>query len=249
MKTQLVTALAVWLLLGAGAARSDEKTEAKALLDRATKAMNDEGKLAKYRTGTLKGKLTVPDGGGDVIVTFDGTWQGLGQYRVDANLQEGGRTFQAALGINGEKAWFKKGEKMDEGPEGVVPFLHNIFHAGRMPALLPSLTDKEYTLSLLGEVKVGNRTAVGLTVSHKDRKDVSLLFDKENGLPLKSEVRLTDPKGKEITVEYLYADYKDFDGVKLPAEVTIKFADTEATLEVSEVKPADKAPDGLFDKP
>src|SRR5262249_4513360 len=141
MKTQLVTALAVWLLLGAGAARADEKTDAKALLDRATKAMNGEGKLVKYGTGTLKGKLTIPEGGGDISGTVAGTWQGLSQYRVDADGQDGGKTFKAALGINGEKVWFKREEKMDEGPEGAVPFLHNIFHAGRMPVLLPSLTD------------------------------------------------------------------------------------------------------------
>ena len=34
-----------------------------------------------------------------------------------------------------------------------------------------------------------------MTVSHKDRKDVSLYFDKETGLPAKSETRLTDRHG------------------------------------------------------
>src|SRR5262249_11450332 len=101
MKTQLATALAVCLLFGAGAARADEQAEAKALLDRATKAMNGEGKLVKYGTGTLKGKLTVPEGGGDVIVTVDGTWHGMSKYRVDADLQEGGRNFKALLVVNG----------------------------------------------------------------------------------------------------------------------------------------------------
>jgi hypothetical protein len=118
-----------------------------------------------------------------------------------------------------------------------------------MPLLVPSLADREYTLSLLGEIKVGNRDAVGLTVGHKDRKDVALFFDKENGLPVKSEVRLTAPKGDEITVEYTYSDYKDFGGVKLPAKVRIKFEDKEAVMELTEVKPAEQADAGLFDKP
>src|SRR5262249_48862121 len=159
---------------------------------------------------------TVPEGGGEVVVTVDGTWHGMSRYRVDADLQEGGMNFKALLVVNGDKGWFKKGEKMEEGPEGVALFLQNIFYASRRPLLVPSLADKEYKLSLLGEIKVGNRDAVGLTVSHKERKDVSLFFDKENGLPLKSEIRLTTPNGKEITVEYLYGDYKDFGGVKLP---------------------------------
>jgi hypothetical protein len=248
MKTQLLTVLAVWLVLGAAAACADEP-DAKAILDKATRAMNGEGKLARFGAGSLKGKLTATEGGQQITADLDGTWQGTSQYRADLDIQEGGKNFKGVLVLNGDKGWFKEPDKTEDAPEGAAAFLREILYAGRMPLLLPGLAGKDYKVSLLGEVKVGNRTAVGLSVSHRDHKDVSLFFDKESGLPLKSEVRLTNPQGKEVTLEYLYGDYKDFDGVKLPAKVTIKLEDKEVTLDVSEVKPADKVDAGLFDKP
>ena len=115
--------------------------------------------------------------------------------------------------------------------------------------MLPALKDKAYTLSPLGEVKVGTQAAMGLSISHNDRKDVSLFFDKESGLPLKSEVRVADPQGKEITVEFLYSDYKDFGGVKLCSKVSIKVDDMDFKMELSEIKGVDKVDASQFDRP
>jgi hypothetical protein len=249
MKTRLLTVLAVGLLLGARAARADEQADAKALLDKAMKAMSGETKLAKLGTASVKCKVTGSEGGQEITMDLDGVWRGLSQYRLDATVQVGGRTIQGVLVFNDDKAWFKAPCKTEDAPEGVASFLQNALHAMRMPQLLPSLTGKDYKLSLLGEVTVGSRAALGLSVSHKDRKDVSLFFDKENGLPLKSEVRLTDPKGKEITVEYHYSDYKEFDGVKLCGKITIKVDDKEFTMELSELKAVEKVEDSQFDKP
>jgi len=94
-------------------------------------------------------------------------------------------------------------------------------YALRMPQLLPDLKGKDFMLSNLGEVKVGDKPALGIGLSHKDHKDVNLFFDKETGLPAKSEVRITDPNGKELTIEYLYSDYKESDGVKNPMKIAI----------------------------
>jgi hypothetical protein len=253
MKPRLLTALAVGLLLGAGAARGDEQADAKALLDKAMKAMGGEAKLAKLSTATVQAKLSLSDGAQDITVTLDGTWQGMSQYRLDAEVQAGGQNFKALMIFNGDKGWMRARDKTEDAPEGVVPFVQNLFHAGRAPQLLPAFTGKDYKLSHLGEVKVGDRAAVGLSVGHKDRKDVSLFFDKENGLPLKCEVRLTEPRSdKELAVEYHFSDYKDFDGLKLPAKVVVRGVlpdGKEVTIEVSQVKKADKVDDGQFAKP
>jgi hypothetical protein len=248
MKTRLGAVLAVGLLLGGGASRADEQAEAKALLDKAMKAMNGEAKLAKLRTASLKGKLTGKDGDKEITVGIDATWQGLDQYRADVDVQEGARNSKGVLVLNGEKGWFKE-DKAKEAPDGLVPFIQNLFHAGRMPQLLPALAGKAYKPTLRAEGKVGTRAALGLLLSHKERKDVSLFFDKENGLLLKSEVRLTDPRGKEITVAYHYSDYKDFDGVKLCGKITIKLDDKEFTMELSEIEPVDQVDASQFDKP
>jgi hypothetical protein len=249
MKTQLGAVLALGLLLGDSASRADEQAEAKALLDKAMKAMNGEAKLAKLHVASMKGKITGKEGGQEFTLSLDVTWQGPSQYRAEMDVQEGGKNTQGVVVLNGGKGWLKRGDQKVELPEPLVAFIQDVVHAGRMPQLLPALADKAYKPTLLAEGKVGTRAALGLLLSHKDRKDVSLFFDKENGLLLKSEVRLTDPRGKEITVEYLYSDYKDFDGVKLCGKIAIKLDDKELTMELNEIKPVDKVDASQFDKP
>jgi hypothetical protein len=182
-------------------------------------------------------------------VEIEGVWKGTSQYRADLDVQEGGNNFKAVVVINGDKGWLKKGDKTEAAPEGIAAFLQNIFHAARMPVLLPSLTDKAYKLTALAEAKVDEKDALGLLIEHKDRKDVTVYFDKKSGLPLKSEVRLTEPGGKEVTVEYHYGDYKKFDGVTFSAKIILKVDDKEFTAEVSEIKSLEKVEASQFDMP
>jgi hypothetical protein len=89
-----------------------------------------------------------------------------------------------------------------------------------------------------------------MVVARKDRKDVNLYFDKETGLPVKSEVRLTDPNGQEMSIEYSYRDFKEFDGLKHCTRVTIKTGDgKEFNLELSDVQAQGKLDAGLFAQP
>src|SRR5260370_3529726 len=97
MRTQCATGLAVALLRGATAARADDRADAKALLDKAIKAMNGEAKLAKLSTGSLKGKITGKDGNREITLDIDATWQGMSQYRADVDIQDGGMNFKGVL--------------------------------------------------------------------------------------------------------------------------------------------------------
>jgi len=249
MKTQLLTCLALGLVLAAAGARADDQPDAKILLDKAIKAMNGEAKLAKLGTLSAKGRISGSEGGQDFTIDIDGTWHGAKQYRADVEFQGGGKNFKGTIVVSGDKAWFKKDDKTEDAPEGLAAFIQNVFYAGRLPQLLPALRDKAYKLMPLGEVKVGAKDAVGLSISHDERKDASLFFDKATGLPLKSEMRLTDHRGKEITVEYQYSDYKDFGGVNLPAKTLIKLDDKDLTLELSEVRGVEKVDNSQFERP
>jgi hypothetical protein len=249
MKTHLMTVLAVGLVLGTGPTQADEQADAKALLDKAMKAMGGQVKLAKLNTVSAKGRLSGSPDGEEIAVNFDGTWQGMSQYRAEFEVQVGGNNFKGALVVNGDKGWLKKGDNTEDAPDGVATFIQNVFYAGRMPQLLPAFTDKAYKLTPTGEVQVGTQAALGLSISHNDRKDVSLFFDKDKGLPIKSEIRLADPKGKEITMEYLYSDYKDYGGVKLCSKIALKLDDKDFTIELSDLKAVDKVDDSQFDRP
>jgi hypothetical protein len=249
MKTQFVTVLAAGLLLGVSTVRADDQADAKALLDKAMKAMNGEAKLAKLGTVAIKGKFAGKSGNDEFSVNFDATFKGANQTRAELEIQEGGRNTKGMVVLNGDKGWLKRQEKTVELPEPIAAFVHNLVHAGRMPLMLPALSGKAYTPTILAEGKVGDRPALGLLLSHKERKDVSLFFDKENGLLLKCEMRVTDPQGKEVGVEYLFSDYKDYDGAKLCGKIAMKLDDKELTMELIEIKPVEKVDASQFEKP
>ena len=249
MRSLVCGSLVVCLHLACiGVLRAEEKDEAKAVVDKALKAMGGEAKVAKLKAGTWKAKLTAAEGGNDISVATEGTWQGLSQYHIKAEATFDGRTEAVTLVINGDKGWAKKREAVDEAKEE-LPLVKNGLYAMRAPQLLAEFKGKEFKLSHLGEVKVNDKTAIGVNVAHKDFKDINVFFDKDDGLPVKCEIHLTDPRGKEITVEFFYSEFKEMDGVKHPTKMLIKFDNKEATMEVSEIKTKDKVDDSEFAKP
>jgi hypothetical protein len=239
------------VLLSLGALQSDNQ-EAKSVLQRALKAMGDPGKLAKLQSGVAKGKVSGDTNGQEMSATFEGSWRGFDHYRIEALVNHGGQNVTAVVVINGDQAWAKFADKEDNPPAEVATAIKIALHALRMPQTLASLAAPAHNLSPTGEVKVADRLTVGLKVEHKDYKDVSLYFDKETGLPVKSEVRIPLRDDKDVTVEYLYHDYKDFDGVKQPGRVTIKVQDQDAkefTMLIEHVAAGKQLPDSTFEKP
>jgi hypothetical protein len=231
-----------------GAVGADEKDEAKAVVDKALKAMGGEAKVAKLKAGTWKAKMTASEGGKDFAISTDGAWQDWDKYHINAEATIDGNTLGVSFIINGDKGWAKRPDGVDDVKEE-VPLVKNGLYAMRAPHLLPELKGKDFKLSHLGEVKVNDKPAAGVSVSHKDWKDISVFFDSESGLPIKCEIRMTDPRGKDITVEFFYSEFKEMDGIKHPTKLLIKFDDKEATMEVSEIKAMDKIDDSEFAKP
>jgi len=107
------------------------------------------------------------------------------------------------------------------------------------------------TLTKLDEIKVGDKPAVGVKVSAKGHKDFKLFFDKSSGLPVKKVRICLDVEGsQEELSEALYADYKDFDGIKFPTKVTFSRDGKKRTeWELLEVKLLDKVDPAEFEKP
>ena len=246
----------VWMCLSTsallGAMPLDDQSEAKSVLQRASKAMGDAAKLAKFQTGVAKGKVSGETGGQEISATFEGSWRGLDRYRIEAEISHGNQSASAVIIINGDHAWAKFDGKDDDPPAEVASAIKNALHALRVPQLLMFLTDAAYKVSPTGEVKVGDRPTHGLTVSHKDYKDLTVYFDKESGLPVKPEVRVTVGEGREVPLEFLYSDYKDFDGVKQPGKITIKVEDRETkefTMLIEHVTAGKQLPDSSFEKP
>jgi hypothetical protein len=216
-----------------------------------TKAIKAAGgdKVAKLKAGTVKGKLAFQEGGQDIAITLDVSWQGLTQFRMDAEAQVAGMTKNGTIIINGDKGWIKDEGKVKDIPNEIATILRETTYAVRMPHLLPELKTKDFKTSVLGEMKIGDRDAIGVTISHKDRKEVTLYFDKENGLPLRSDVRVMDPGGRELEMQFAYRDYKEMDGLKHCTRLGIRVDGKDYTMELSELRPQGTLDASVFAEP
>jgi outer membrane lipoprotein-sorting protein len=236
--------LALALVVGlsfAGVLRADEPRE---IVDKAIKATGGEEKLAKFKAQTWSAK---------------GKYYGMGEgqdYTADYAVQFPDKFKFTVQGIftivyDGSKGWRKMGEDTTEMTAEQLAEQKEGMHAGYLATLLP-LRDKAYTLTPLGEAKVGDRAAVGIKVSSKGRRDINLYFDKETNLLIKSEMttKAEEQGGKEVSQEELYSDHQDVEGVKIPMKMTInrdgkKFVEAES----SNVKLVEKLDDNVFSKP
>jgi hypothetical protein len=232
---------------------ADPAADAKAVVDKAIKAMGGADKLAKTPATTFKCKATVSDDG-KKEGEFSGTWtiQLPDKYRGELEISHDGRTETVTLVINGNKGWAHEvnRNKTEDAPEEALNIIKADFGALHLAHCLVPLTGKEYKLSSLGEVKIDNRPAVGVKVERKDLPDMDLFFDKETHLPVKAEVRVKEKGGEEVLHAFLFQDYKEGGGVKHFTKLTVHRADKEAmVMELTEVKRLEKVEANLFDKP
>ena len=83
-----------------------------------------------------------------------------------------------------------------------------------------------------------------------DGKSFTLCFDKQTGLPLKLSATVRGFQGEDFTQDTTYSDYKDFDGVKLPAKEIITINGKKLSeARFTSYKSLSRIEDGTFDRP
>ena len=106
-------------------------------------------------------------------------------------------------------------------------------------------------LSPAGELLVSDKAAVGVKVSAKGRRDVTLYFDKTTFLVVRYDMVVKDDgSGREVTQESYNAEFKDVQGTKQAAKFVVK-RDGKLFLEgeVTEMTISESLGDGVFVKP
>ncbi len=248
---------AVWLAVAAcmfpAWAHADDAADARAVVDRAIQAMGGKDRLAPCRAVTWKGKGSVHLDAATATFTDEISARGLGRYNWQLSAEVDGRSIGLAVVFNGEKGWLRpdNADEAQEFPKPIAPVFRADLRAVRLAQHLLPLTDKAYRLSPLGELKVGERPAVGVKVSHKDWPDLDLFFDKETGLPVRAEQRLKEgPDGPEVVHSLTFAAYKEAAGLKHFTRVAMR-RDDKLTVETeaTEVSFPEKLDDSAFEKP
>lgn len=254
MRRLLIPCALVLALAALG--RADDAADAKAVVEKAIQARGGADNLAKYKADVLKVKGAVHVSGLDIDFTGEISFQQPDKSRTVIEGTVMGTNFKSTRVVNGDKGWIDDllgaaRQQRDMSKEELAEERES--QNANSIIRLAVLTDKAYTLSTVGESKVGDKAAVGILVKRKGYRDVSLFFDKKTHLLLKSETRVKDPQGggdTEFTQEAFYDDYKKVGDLQVAHKLTIK-RDGKAFLEseTTEFKPEEKLDDGLFAKP
>jgi hypothetical protein len=241
----------------------DEQAEARAILDKAIKALGGEKNLAKLASFTVKvdSRYFIPKYSSASQITelscdSDGRLHWLSVLELE-QVKGTFKHFRREAGINGDRSWIAMNGKLSNLTTEEMAIEKEMFEDCLVTHLaipqIPLLKGNSYKLTPLGDSKVGDKAAVGIKVVREGREDIQLFFDKDTGLPLKRTWVRKLKLGTELIIdkqEVVYDDYKEVDGVKYPARLRI-FKDERQTeaAEITELKSVEKFDEKTFAKP
>ncbi len=251
MRALLLPALALGLLGGA-VSRSLAQEDTRAIIDRALKAHGGADKLAKVKASQYKSKGVIHILNQAIKFTSDSSVQDPDQFKSVTQLEIAGMKITQIQILNGDKGFVSVNGMPQDLSDKLLNEMKEGLYAERVAGLTPlKEKEKDYQLSALGSVQVEGKDAVGVRVASKGHRDVNLYFDKASGLLVKVAHRTLDPMtNQEVSQEEIRMDYRDYEGIKLPAKLVVlrdgkKFMEAE----VSDFKIVDKLDPSVFAKP
>jgi hypothetical protein len=145
-----------------------------------------------------------------------------GRSKSDQTIQFTNEDIRVVQVIDGDHGWVRAKEGVLELREQNLAQPKESLYTTRVESLLPLLEDKTFTLAALGESSIEGRPALGIKVSNQGHPEISLYFDKENGLLRQLHLIAFDPTTRrELRQDTYYSDYKDVEGVKRPMKLVI----------------------------
>jgi hypothetical protein len=239
-RAQAVVIVVAVLAATCGPARADDPS-AKAILDKAIKALGGEAKLAKIDAFSWKAKVTFGQSGQEMDAEV--IFKGLDHMR-------------RAYGVNlvvlaGDKGWRKVGDASRELSDAVIASEKRSIYLQVIPIVLLPIRRNDFKYEAAGEGQVGGKPALALKITAPDGKDFTLFFDKDTGLPAKEVARLDVPGGREAIAETTFSDYKDFGGIKKATkiEVTTTGFGSGFSQVITDFEVLDKVADDTFAEP
>jgi hypothetical protein len=223
----------------------------EALLDKAVQALGGAERLGKLDAVRWKAKGTAFADNKEIGLTVEAQAVALDRARFDVDVLVDNKTISLRVGWAQGKGWAGFEQRAEDLPADAFKLVTANWYALRVAQMMSPLQGKGVKLSPLGELKINDRPAVGLKAAAKDRPELDLYFDRETGLPVRCAFLAREGDDKpEVAYEFHFGDYKEFDGLKHFTKLVVhrdgkKFMD----IDVSEVKPGEKADDSTFARP
>lgn len=248
--------LAVAVLVSCHAACADSAADARAIVERAIKARGDKPGDKLPPAVMWKEKITLKiDPTAKEHVVLDTTWTLAppDKVRIDMKIEFSGNTFEAVYVVSGESSWVLVNgavqENANDQPGQALREMNRMW----VSSLNPLLCAEGYKLSTAKEQQVNGKPAAGVEVREGQRPVVTLYFDKETGLLVKSAARVNDitTGDTDVLEEAVLSGYKETaDGRKYHTRTTVTRDDKAFyTSERTEPKVLKQADPKLFEKP
>lgn len=243
LSSNILLAISI-IIPSSGAARAADKADPKAIVKAALAAHGGTEKLNKAKAMTWSEKGTYYGMGDGLPYTGKYAAQYPDRYRMEI---EGFFT----MVVDGKKGFTIMGGAATDMTSDQLEEQRESMHASSLATLVP-LSEKEYTLTSLGESKVGEQTVEGIKAASKGHRDVELYFDKTTHMLAKIafKAKPAELQGKEVTQETVMSEYKDVDGVKMQTKIQVNLDGKKyVEAEMTDLKTSDKLDDKLFAKP
>jgi hypothetical protein len=230
-----------------GSVLADDK-KVTDVIDKAIKAMGGEERLVKAEVATSKTRVKFVLGGREGTLQL--TEEGADRSRSELEREMNGQTIKTLIIYNGVKGWLKTGETVKEWDQAEVLLAKGYresFAAVTRPVILKS---PRFLVQMAGETKIEDKSIVVLDVVGTQGQEFKIFLDKESSLPVKLEAKVSFPDGRKSAMETTFANYKDFDGIKVATKRELRRDGRPAQLtEIIEFNILEKAPPGSFDEP
>lgn len=239
------------LLPGVNLASQAGGDDANAIIDKAIKAQFGTDKDAALKKGYRgKNKGTLYINGMELEFTQEVTTQAPGKFRDVMDITIQGVNVQQVTVFDGKDGWIKALGKEVKAEKEVLEEFKDVAALMSMSQGLFT-KDKALKLSVIGEVMVNNKPAIGVKISKEGKKAVDMYFDKETGLMAKIErIKRDIMTGKEVMEERIILEYQDVNGRKVPKKVEVKVDGVKLLeAEVLESQFLDKIDDSEFARP
>ena len=235
----------VGLLAWSFAAKADESP--KDLLERAFQAQGGFDKLAKLLATQVKGKGTIYLPVAEITFTSEGAAQLPDKYKSTLQFEINGAKFTQVQTLLGDKASILVNGNPQELDDNMRKEIKEQVYVEHVTSLVP-LRETGFTLTALPEGQVDGQPALGIKITSKGHRDVSIYFDKKTALIVKAAYQAYDPLTmKEVAQEQFYQDYKEQDGIKYPTKSLVNQDGKKfMKIEVTEYKNLDKLDDSVF---
>ena len=227
--------------------RGGDSTAARALVEKAIEAQGGEAKLSKFAAVTASFKGTFHGLGEAAPLTGELASQGADRQKTVMEMEAGGEKLRIVHVLNRDKGWTKINDDLEELDADDLAEAKEEAHVEWVATLVP-LKDRTFQLATVSEVRIDKRPALGVRVSSKGRRDVTLYFDKESGLLVRMQRYFSSPVGR-VPIQLDYDNYRAVAGVMMPFKYSYAWLSGRDEFTITDVQPNVTIDPAKFGKP